>query len=115
MSDPPIFSDRAAAVEKLLASDPIIRAVNFHNTSRAQSGKYERQLAHYGRYFSPVNEDDLNRYLVTGRWHKSKPGLIVAVYEGYRNSYEVLAPLLDQNGFDWLVLHYYRIPKCADC
>ena len=93
------FSERAASVEKLLATDELIRAVNFHNTSRAKSATYERQLAHYSQFFSSVSEGDLDKYLRTGRWDKPKPGLIVSVFEGYRNGYDVFAPLLERYGF----------------
>ncbi len=99
MSTGPSFDQRATEVGKLLSSDPLIRAVNFHNTSRAQAGKYERQLARYSKFFTSVSEDDLDKYLVTGEWHKSKPGLIVSVFEGYRNGYDVFAPLLEKYGF----------------
>lgn len=93
------FHEQAESVEKTLAANPLVRAVNFHNTSRAQKDKYERQLAHYSQFFSSVNAAELDNYLATGQWHKPKPGLIVSVYEGYRNSFDVLAPLLDQYGF----------------
>ena len=99
MSAAETFSERAANVEKMLASDPLIRTVNFHNTSRAQVDTYERQLARYSQVFSSVNEDELDNYLTTGEWHKTKPGLIVAVYEGYRNGFDVFAPLLERYGF----------------
>ncbi len=99
MINPPSFNQRAAAVEKMLTADPLIRAVNFHNTSRAKADKYEHQLARYSHFFTSVSEDDLDKYLVTGQWSKSKPGLIVAVYEGYRNGYDVMAPLLEKYGF----------------
>lgn len=95
---PSTFSDRAASVEKMLATENLIRTVNFHNTSRAAADKHERQIAQYSQSFSSVNEEDLDKYLTTGRWQKSKPGLIVAVYEGYRNGYDVLAPLLERYG-----------------
>ncbi len=93
------FSEQSAEVEKLLATDPLIRAVNFHNTSKARAADYERQLAHYSTFFSSVSENDLDVYLTTGRWSKSKPGLIVSVYEGYRNGYDVIAPLLERYHF----------------
>jgi hypothetical protein len=99
VSAPPSFRELAATVEKMLAADQLIRAVNFHNASRAQADKYSYQLAQYSQYFSSVNEDDLDKYLTTGQWHKSKPGLIVSVYEGYRNGHDVLAPLLERHGF----------------
>ena len=90
---------------KMLASGPIIRAVNFHNTSRENAGHFERELANYSAHFSSVNEQELDDYLTTGRWHKSKPGLIVAVYEGYRNGHDVMAPLLERYGLiGWFFL-----------
>lgn len=98
MSHQPTFVERASDVEKAWSTDQLIRAVNFHNTSRAQADKYERQIAHYSKFFASVNEDDLDKYLATGLWHKPKPGLIVSVYEGYRNGFEVLAPLLERYG-----------------
>jgi peptidoglycan/xylan/chitin deacetylase (PgdA/CDA1 family) len=48
--------------------------------------------------FSAVDEGDLGRYCRTGRWHKRKPGLIVALYNGYRNNYDVFLPLLERYG-----------------
>jgi len=99
VSPSPTFREQATEVERMLASRPLIRTVNFHNTSRANSGQYDRQLADYSRNFSSVNEEELDQYLTTGRWSKPKPGLIVAVYEGYRNGYDVMAPLLERHGF----------------
>ena len=99
MSTDSTFSERATSVEKTLAGNQLIRTVNFHNTSRAQADKYERQLAHYAQFFSSVNEAELDSYLIGGKWHKSKPGLIVSVFEGYRNGFDVFAPLLEKYGF----------------
>jgi peptidoglycan/xylan/chitin deacetylase (PgdA/CDA1 family) len=83
----------------MFATHPVIRAVNFHSTSRAKAGQYDQELAQYSRFFSSVNQDELDQYLVTGQWNKPKPGLIVSVYEGYRNGYDVLLPLLERHGF----------------
>ena len=99
MSQPSTFGARVAELEKEFGSHPLIRAVNFHSTSHAQTSHYDRQLGDYSRAFSSVNEDELQEYLTTGAWHKSKPGLIVSVFEGYRNSYEVLTPLIEKHGF----------------
>ncbi len=93
------FKERASSLADLFATHPVIRAVNFHNTSRAQAEHYERQFAEYSRSFTSVNEDELNDYLTTGEWHKPKPGLIVSIFEGYRNSYDVLAPMVEKYGF----------------
>jgi len=99
MSDTASFAERATEIEQLFATRPLIRAVNFHNASRAKAEQYDRQLARYSRFFSSVNQNELDEYLTTGQWHKPKPGLIVSIYEGYRNGYDVLLPLVEKHGF----------------
>ena len=99
MNNPVTFAERAVEIEKLYATHPIIRAANFHNASKAKADQYDRQLAQYGEFFTSVNEDELDDYLTTGRWTKSKPGLIISIFEGYRNGYEILLPLVEKYGF----------------
>ena len=99
MSDNRTFAESAAQLEQLFATRPLIRAVNFHNAPRAKADQFDGQLAHYSKFFSSVNQDELDEYLITGQWHKSKPGLIVSIYEGYRNGYDVLLPLVERHGF----------------
>ena len=99
MSDSVSFTERAADIEQLFATRPLIRVVNFHNASRAKADEYDRQLANYKQFFTSVNEHELDEYLAVGKWIKSKPGLIVSIFEGYRNGYDVLVPLLEKHGF----------------
>ncbi len=99
MNNPETFSERADETEHLYASHPVIRAVNFHNSSKAKADQYEQQLARYSKLFTSVNEEELDGYLATGKWTKSKPGLIVSIFEGYRNGYDVLLPLVEKYGF----------------
>ena len=96
MSATPTFTERTAELERLYATRPLIRAVNFHSTSRTKADQFDRELAHYSQFFSSVNQDELDDYLVTGKWHKAKPGLIISIYEGYRNGYDVLLPLVER-------------------
>jgi peptidoglycan/xylan/chitin deacetylase (PgdA/CDA1 family) len=113
MSEGPTFASRAAELEKAFAGHPVIRAVNFHNTSRARLEHYDQQLAHYSTRFASVNQDELDEFLTSGRWHKDKPGLIVSVFEGYRNSYEVLTPLIEKYGFVgwyWVITGFINTP-----
>ena len=113
MSNSPTFGERATELEDVFATHPLIRAVNFHSTARANADHYERQLAQYHRSFTSVNQDELDEYLTTGRWHKSKPGLIVSVFEGYRNSYDVLLPLLEKYefiGWFWMITSFINAP-----
>ena len=107
------FDKLATRLEGEFATHPLIRAVNFHNTSRAAAPSYEKQLAAYSRSFTSVTENELDEYLSTGRWHKSKPGLVVSVFEGYRNSYEVLLPLIEKYGFTawfWVITSFINAP-----
>ena len=99
MSSATDFERAAARFADQVEHGPMIRAVNFHNTPRSSAARLEAQLAGYARDFLPVTEDDLDAWLATGLWRKPKPGLIVAVYEGYRNGFDVLLPLLDRYGW----------------
>lgn len=107
------FSERISELQREFDASPAIRAVNFHSTSRQRAGEYDRQLERYSRNFSSVNEAELREYLTTGRWHKPKPGLIVSVFEGYRNSYEILNPLIEKHGFVgwyWIITGFIDTP-----
>ena len=107
------FAERAAQLEDTFATHPLIRAVNFHSTARVNAPRYERQLAQYQRNFASVNQEELDEYLTTGQWHKAKPGLIISVFEGYRNSYDVLLPLLEKYefiGWFWMITTFINTP-----
>lgn len=107
------FGARAVELEQVFVTQPLIRAVNFHSTSRARLSDYDRQFERYAEGFSSVNQDELAEYLKTGRWHKPKPGLIISVFEGYRNSYDVLTPLIERHGFIgwyWIITGFINAP-----
>ena len=113
MSEASTFHAAAQRLQAAFGQNPVIRAVNFHSTPASKREQFERQLEKYSRLFTSVNEAELLDYLATGRWHKSKPGLIVSVFEGYRNSVEVLTPLLEQYGFVgwfWLITGFLDAP-----
>ena len=92
------FAAESGMIAGLLADKPLVRAMNFHNTPARRLDAFDRQLAHCARHFASVDEDDLDRYLASGRWRKDKPGLVLAFYEGYRNGYDVIQPLLERHG-----------------
>lgn len=98
MNENDAFRRRASDIADQLASQPLIRAVNFHNTSPERAHIFGRQLELCSKHFSSVTEDDLDEYLQTGRWEKEKPGVILAFYEGYRNGYDVVRPMLERFG-----------------
>jgi peptidoglycan/xylan/chitin deacetylase (PgdA/CDA1 family) len=81
-----------------LETKPPLRAVNFHSTPRTRTSEYREQLKKWGKRFSAVTEDDLDRYLATGEWQNPKPGLIIALYDASRNGYDAILPLIEEAG-----------------
>lgn len=88
----------AEALVRAFAGGPPIRAVNFHNTPVHRAEEYDRQLGALAERFGPVTEDDLAAFLATGRWTRSRPGVVIALYNGYRNNFDVMRPLLERHG-----------------
>ncbi|MCF8001755.1 MAG: polysaccharide deacetylase family protein [Halanaerobiales bacterium] len=91
---------------KSLLKGSYIRAVNYHETYPQDKEKFEKQLAFLGQYYTSVNMEDLDKFYKTKRWHKKKPGLIISLFEGYKNNYEVFYPLLEKYGF----VGWYFVP-----
>jgi hypothetical protein len=87
------------SLQQGLRQGTYLRAINFHNTPAYRVEAYEQQLEFCQHYFSAVTEEDLERFLSAGQWHKDKPGLIPAFYNGYRNNFDVMKPLLERYGF----------------
>ena len=79
-------------------SSPFIRAINYHDVPSHESARFESQLRYYCEHFSPVSLDDLLAFQ-NGIWTADKPGLILSFDDGFRSSYEIAAPLLDEYGF----------------
>ncbi|MFI7386235.1 polysaccharide deacetylase family protein [Streptomyces sp. NPDC049813] len=84
--------------EQALRSGQYLRVVNYHNTPHADTDRIRGELARLAENFSAVTLDDLDLFRSTGRWHKSRPGVIPVFYEGYRNNAEVAAPLAEEVG-----------------
>ncbi|GAA3753854.1 polysaccharide deacetylase family protein [Terriglobus aquaticus] len=96
---PEDFRGTARETGALLRSAPLIRTANFHNVPKRRIVEVEAQLKLWSSAFSSVNEAELDRYLTTGEWHKPKPGLLIAIFNGYRNGYDNMRPLLERYGF----------------
>ena len=96
---PSTFQEQAAAEALDLSTLPLIRAANFHMTPRSREKAIEAEMQRWSQAFSSVNEDELDAYLSSGQWHKPKPGLIIALYNGYRDCFDVMLPLLERYGF----------------
>lgn len=75
-----------------------VSAINYHNTPAFRAQEYDRELAVIAEHFAPTTEDDLAAFLATGSWPQSRPGIVIALYNGYRNNYDVFRPLLEKHG-----------------
>ena len=106
------FTRLAREVRNRFETQPLVRAINFHNTARTNKDVFANQFEICATHFSTVTEDDLDRYLAAGDWHKPKPGVLLAFYEGYRNNFDVIVPLLEQFG---LTGWFFVITGFIDC
>jgi peptidoglycan/xylan/chitin deacetylase (PgdA/CDA1 family) len=86
------------ALVRAFATGAPIHAVNFHNTPRHRWAEYDRELSALAERFVAATEDDLAGYLATGRWPHARPGVVIALYNGYRNNFDVFRPLLEKHG-----------------
>lgn len=90
---------RTLEAVRLLINGSWIRVVNYHNTRAADARKFEKEMAFFARNFVPVTTDDLDRFFDTREWPYDRPGLIPAVFEGWRTHFDVFAPILEKYGF----------------
>ena len=90
---------------RALAEGRYVRVVNFHATPRSIAGGLEEQLSRLAHSFAPVSNDDLLGLVVRGEWPYEKPGVILNFFDGFRDNYEVVAPILDRLGLiGWFFL-----------
>ena len=87
-----------SAFHDAFANGAAISVVNYHNTPVHRAEHYDRELEMLAMRFAPTTEDDLAAYITQGRWPKSKPGIVIGLYNGYRNNYDVFRPLLEKHG-----------------
>lgn len=100
------------ALARGFATGAPVHAVNFHNTPAHRAAEYDRQLAALAQRFGPCTEDDLSAFLATGRWERARPGVVIALYNGYRNNIDVMRPLLERHG---LVGWFFVASGYVDC
>ena len=116
--EPPLLLPKpfTASFGELLANfraGSYLRTVNFHSTPRTSAAYYDKLLRWYAEHFSTLDEGDLEEFFSTGRWHKEKPPLLLSFFEGTRNHYEVILPLLERYGLTawfFIIPHFLEVP-----
>lgn len=91
---PPVLAELADGMARSRA----IRLVNFHATPRYREEEFRRQIATYAEMFEPITPANFAA-AVEGRWPHPRPGLMPALFEGYRDNVDVLLPILEEHGF----------------
>lgn len=102
--------------QQLKYNNKYIRAINYHDTPKKFEYNFEQQIIFYKRNFCPVDLNDLED-LISGKWEKEKPGLIISFDDGLKSNYTVAAPLLEKYGFTgWFFMPVGLIGtgKCKD-
>ena len=99
MTDLERESVKAQEITDLLKRGSYIRVVNYHNTRKQNAEEFRKEIRAFRRYYQPVRISDLDEWFRTGKWPYEKPGLIPAVYEGWRTGYDVMAKILEEEGF----------------
>ena len=112
---------RTLEMFRYLVNGSYIRVVNYHNTRQMHADRFEREVASFAEHFVPVTIEMLDEFFETRVWPASKPGLIPAIYEGWRTHYDVYAKILDKYNFrGWFYIPAYfpdvpveeQIPYC---
>ena len=94
--------DDLAQITAGLARSRAVRVVNFHATPRYREAEYRRQIAEYALRFEPITNANLAS-AVNGSWAGDRPGLMPVLFEGFRDHYDVMLPVLEEYGFAaWL-------------
>lgn len=101
-----------SSLARAYGQSPTVAAINYHNTPAYRADEYDRELAAIAERFSPATEDDLAHYLATGIWRTPKPGIVLAFYNGYRNNYDVMRPLLEKHG---LIGWFFAVTAYSSC
>ncbi|MGW2175993.1 polysaccharide deacetylase family protein [Streptomyces sp. NPDC001705] len=81
-----------------LRADRFLRVMNYHNTPPGMRDELVAELTALARDYAIVTPGDLDRFMRTGEWHQDRPALLVAVYEGYRDNYDVAAAACEEAG-----------------
>lgn len=91
---PPVLAEIAIG----MAQSRAIRMINFHATPRYREAEFRQQMAAYAEAFEPITPANFAS-AVEGRWAYDRPGLMPALFEGYRDNLDVLLPILEEFGF----------------
>lgn len=93
---------------RYLINGSYIRVINYHNTNPQDIDRFEAEIKYYSEHFVSVTLKDIETFFETRKWPYEKPGLIPAIFEGFRNHYDIILPILEKYNFrGWFYLPGY--------
>lgn len=90
---------RTLEMFRFLVNNSYIRVINYHNTDAINEERFETEIKYFSENFQPVTIANLDRFFETKKWPFAKPGLIPAIFEGYRSHVDTYARILDKYNF----------------
>lgn len=91
---------------------PYVRAINYHQTPTDVAANFRSQLAFYKQHFANADRAALDR---TIDGSSTKPAIAISFDDGYRDNYEIAAPLLEEYGFTgWFFVSSGRVRGSAE-
>lgn len=90
---------RTLEMFRYLVNNSFLRVVNYHNTNLIDKERFEAEIKYFSEHFVPVTMKDLDTYFETKKWPYDKPGLVLGIFEGFRNHYDILLPILKKYNF----------------
>lgn len=78
-------------------SGQYVRAINYHWTPTADALQLEKQFRYFASCFQSLDATLLRQFL-NGHIQLEKPGIMICFDDGFRNNFEVAAPLLEKFG-----------------
>jgi len=97
------------------ALTPFIRVLYYHDVPEAMGRAFADQLSALKQAFVPASKADLERLLTAGHWPHERPGIIVTFDDGLRSHSEVVAPILEQLGYEgWFFIPIDLVTSAAE-
>lgn len=100
-----------ARVHDAMVAGRVLRVVNYHNTPERDRDALHAELSWYAERFVPATEADVRQLLETGVWPHDRPGIAVALYDGFVSAARVAAPICEEVG---LTAWIYPVTELLD-
>ncbi len=104
---------RTLEMFRYLVNNSFLRVVNYHNTNVVDQARFEDEIKYFSKHFTSVSMDDLEIYFKTKKWPYKKPGIILGIFEGFRNHYDIILPILNKynmRGWFYIPSFFLDIP-----